>query len=141
MVEQVQLDWKQVIRKGLFPSLGTAILKQYRKALVERDPRLIQRQTVHPNHLPATCEKACLIAFGGFLHNLTTVNEITNYFVDIICIIRKRLGYEAGEIIVQWWDSTDRTEAERELINMIDEELERRAEITLQVEESLRRIN
>lgn len=138
-MEQLQQDeWRLVLRAGLFPSLGTTKLRELRTALVNRDPRLIQGNTTIPmksHQENGPCQKACLIAFGGFLYGLSTVDEIEAYFCDVFWGIATRLkGLQSCFTLMNWWDSTNREYAESQVIQEIDQELSRREVIRSEAE-------
>lgn len=64
-------SWQKVFREGFAPLLTVKNLEDLRRALVEDDPRLIQKATTLPSPLQCVkewdCEGACLFTFPGVM--------------------------------------------------------------------------
>lgn len=126
--------WRRVWRQGIQPQLPSRGLLLLLEALASDDPRLAQRiTTIPPCQVPATddkCEAACPIGFAWWKGaNLYTIDGVEDAFAaccaecDRLCA---RFEPASSRLFIDWWDSTPRLEARRELLAEVHEELVRR---------------
>jgi hypothetical protein len=122
--------WERVLRKGIFPQFSTAALKRLLKAILAKDERIIQGQTMAPRPLAcnageaveACCPVCWLIAEPGTL----TVAELEQQFAETLWGSDERLGFPAsGRHLFDFLDEADREHMLFEL------ELELRREINI----------
>ncbi len=136
--------WAKIWRECVAPILKTSTLEALRLALVNDDPRLVQKVTTDPP--PLNCvedwpvEAACLLGYcgavelGGFaprqpyqgtrlstpvpvVPGVPTVKEVEDFFAQLCMLIDAHFGEQAAcRILIHFWDDTPREEARRLLL-------------------------
>jgi hypothetical protein len=124
--------WRKVWRDGLSPLLSLESLEALRLALIADVPSLKQGQTTDPPAL--SCMKdfpvdaACLIGYCGWVGDgLRTVGEVDDYFGRMCFAIDQAMNEQAGcRWLLEWFDSTPRSEMRAELLPEVERSLARR---------------
>lgn len=124
--------WKHVWREGLAVILSTRALKALRHALLNDDPRLIQRSTTSPPpaevfHHDAV-EGACALGYCGWRgEDLPTVGHVEAFFIRTCNAVDDALG-EPGACrhFLNWFDETPRPLMRRQLLAEVTHELDHR---------------
>ena len=131
-------SWRNAWRQGVAPLLSVAHLEALRTALVEDDPRLLQKATTKPPPLQCVqdwpVEAACLLGYcavaelGGFGNdavgvanpNAATVAEVEEFFARMCHAIDEALGEPAAcRWLLNHYDDTPREEMRREYLGEV----------------------